>query len=376
MDISTAKYISDPNQTGPRDPRGPRLLGLSSDSLAAVLKSYGEPSFRTAQIFDWLYKKDARSFDEMKNIPLPLREKLAAEFELGREEPRSVSESTDGTKKYLFAVNNAGPGATGPRGTKFIESAFIPDEDRATLCVSTQVGCKMGCLFCATGRQGFQGQLDAGAIVNQLLSLPERSRITNIVYMGMGEPLDNIEGSFGSLELFTSPKAIGMSSKRITLSTIGLPGPLKTYLDTFDSHLAISIHSPFDEERASLMPIQRTHKIRDIIDLLRHYHFDDHRRLSFEYIMFAGINDSLEHARELVRLVNGLNCRVNLIHYHSVPGNDLQGADRSVMESFQNLLKEKGIMATIRKSRGEDIQAACGLLSTKALLSPDTDADY
>jgi 23S rRNA (adenine2503-C2)-methyltransferase len=234
----------------------------------------------------------------------------------------------------------------------------------------------MGCLFCATGRQGFQGQLSPGAVVNQLLSLPEREKITNIVYMGMGEPLDNPEGTFGSLELLTSPQAIGISSKRITVSTIGLPGPLQVYLEKFDSHLAISIHSPFDEERRSLMPVQRVHPIKDVIDLLKRYHFDDHRRLSFEYIMFAGVNDSLSHARELVRIVNGLNCRVNLIHYHSVPGNDLQGADRSVMEAFQNLLKEKGIMATIRKSRGEDIQAACGLLSTKALISRPENEDY
>lgn len=358
MTISTVKSTSEALK--------PRLLGLGLPALTEILSGYGEPAFRATQIHDWLYKKRAVSFDEMKNLPAALRDRLTAEWDLGRAEPRSVSESADGTKKYLF---------TAPGG-KFIESAYIPESERATLCVSTQVGCKMGCLFCATGRQGFQGQLDPGAIVNQFLSLPERDRITNIVYMGMGEPMDNPEGTFGSLELLTSPKAIGMSSKRITVSTVGLPGPLQTYLEKFDSHLAISIHSPFDEERRSLMPVQRVHPIADIIDLLKKYKFDDHRRLSFEYIMFADVNDSLVHARELVRIVNGLNCRVNLIHYHSVPGNDLQGADRPVMEAFQNLLKEKGIMATIRKSRGEDIQAACGLLSTKALLAKSADADY
>jgi 23S rRNA (adenine2503-C2)-methyltransferase len=358
MTISTVKSTSETIR--------PRLLGMGLPALSDVLAGYGEPAFRATQIFDWLYKKKAKSFDEMKNLPAGLREKLAAALDLGRQEPRSASESTDGTKKYLFAAP----------GGKFIETAYIPEADRATLCVSTQVGCKMGCLFCATGRQGFQGQLDAGSIVNQLLSLPERDNITNIVYMGMGEPMDNPEGTFGSLELLTSPQAIGMSSKRITVSTVGLPGPLQTYLEKFDSHLAISIHSPFDEERRSLMPVQRVHPIADIIDLLKKFHFDDHRRLSFEYIMFAGVNDSLTHARELVRILNGLNCRVNLIHYHSVSGNDLRGSDREVMETFQNLLKEKGIMATIRKSRGQDIQAACGLLSTKALLSKNVDADY
>lgn len=334
----------------------PRLLGMGREALASLLSSFGEPAFRASQLFDWLYKKGVEDFGSMANLPAALRERLSSCAAVGREKPAAVAESGDGTKKYLFPAG----------GGRFVESAYIPDEDRATLCVSTQVGCKMACRFCATGKQGFQGQLDAGAIVNQLLSLPERKSVTNIVYMGMGEPLDNPEGTFGSLELLTSPSGIGMSSKRITVSTIGLPDPLREYLERFDSHLAVSLHSPFDDERLALMPVQRVSPVKEILSLLKSYRFDDHRRLSFEYIMFDGLNDDAAHAKELVRILNGLNCRVNLIPYHDVSGNEFRGSPRTAMEAFQAVLKGKGVTTTIRRSRGEDIHAACGLLSTKA----------
>lgn len=352
------------------------LLGLELPALKALAKAHGQPEFRGKQLHDWLYRQEVTSLEAMANLPAGFRASLAASHELGRHAPVGMSESSDGTKKYLYEVRISRPNGLGE--IRHVETAYIPEPDRATLCVSTQAGCKMGCLFCATAKQGWQGNLTAGQILNQFLSLPERPRLTNIVYMGMGEPLDNPDGTFGSLRLFTSPEALGLSQKRITLSTVGLPGPLQTFLSEFDIHLAISIHSPFDEERRSLMPIQHVHPIKDILELLRAYHFDDHRRLSFEYIMFAGLNDSPAHARELVRLVSNLNCRVNLIHYHSVPGNDLQGSDRPAMEAFQTILRDKGLNATIRRSRGEDIQAACGLLSTKALLAktPAPDQDW
>jgi 23S rRNA (adenine2503-C2)-methyltransferase len=344
----------------------PTLIGMSLTQLTDWATKHGHAAFRGKQLYDWLYAKAVASFSQISNLPKDFRECLAQEFQIGRHNPNSVMTSRDGTKKYLYDAGNG----------KFIESAYIPDSDRATLCLSTQVGCKMGCLFCATARMGFRGHLTAGQIINQYLSLPERNAVTNLVYMGMGEPLDNPNGTFESIELFTDPNGLGISAKRITLSTIGLPGPLQSFLERFDSHLAISIHSPFNDERRSLMPIQHVHPISDTLEVLRQYTFNDHRRLSFEYIMFQNVNDSLDHARELVRLLHGLYCRVNLIHYHSVPGNDLQGSPRSVMETFQALLKAKGIMTTIRKSRGEDIQAACGLLSTKAQTIPESDPDF
>lgn len=352
------------NQSAVKSISEPRLFGKDLGAIESWVVAKGEPAFRAKQIYEWLYAKGVRSFSEMSNLSEKLRANLESEWILGRTEADSVSESADGTKKYLFAAGNK----------KYIESAYIPEPDRATLCVSTQAGCKMGCIFCATARQGFQGNLDAGQIVNQLYSLPERERISNIVYMGMGEPLDNQDGTFGSLRILMNPRGANMAARRITLSTIGLPGPLEAYLKEFDSHLAISIHSPFDDERKSLMPIQHVFPIKDTLGLLKGYSFSDHHRLSFEYIMFDKVNDSPSHARELARILSGLPCRINLIHYHSVPGNDLQGSPRADMEAFQTILKDKGYNTTIRRSRGEDIQAACGLLSTKALLR-NTDQD-
>lgn len=356
----------------------PGLLGRDLAFLQGLVKDMGEPAFRAKQLHEWLHRKETRDFSAMGNLPKAFRESLEASWTTGRQDPVGVSESSDGTKKYLYPVMIRRPGRDGQperRELRHVETAYIPEPDRATLCVSTQAGCKMGCLFCATARQGWQGNLDAGQILNQFLSLPERQRLTNIVYMGMGEPLDNPEGTFGSLRLFTSPDALGLSQSRITLSTVGIPGPLEFFLREFGVHLAISIHSPFDEERKSLMPVQHVHPVKEILEMLRSWHFDEHRRLSFEYIMFAGVNDTPVHARELVRILSNLHCRVNLIHYHSVPGNDLQGTGREGMEAFQSILRDKGMNATIRRSRGEDIQAACGLLSTKALLDAGSTAE-
>jgi 23S rRNA (adenine2503-C2)-methyltransferase len=345
-------------------PRLPALLGMDRSELAALAVSLGQPAFRGGQLESWLYKKCATSIEEMSDLPKPFRERLAAAWRIGREAPMRVDVSRDGTRKYLFREG----------GGRFIEAAFIPEEDRATLCVSTQAGCKMGCLFCATGRQGFQGQLDAGQILNQYLSIPEREAVTNIVYMGMGEPLDNLASVLRSLEILTSHGAVGMSPRKITVSTVGILPALKEFLERSEAHLAVSIHSPYAEERRDLMPVQAAQPMAEVLAVLRAHDWSGQRRLSFEYIMFAGLNDDETHARELVRILNGLRCRVNLIHWHTVPGAppegslDLRGCTREAMEAFQEILKAKGLVTTIRKSRGLDIQAACGLLSTKELV--------
>lgn len=338
-----------------------KLFGKNPEEIKAIVKELGMPAFTVNQIIDWLYKKDITEIEQMSNISVINRALLADNYQLGINLPLKSQESKDGTKKYLYQTAD----------NKFIETAFIPDENRFTLCVSTQVGCKMGCLFCMTGKQGFQQQLTAGEIANQIRSLPERAKLTNIVYMGMGEPLDNLAELMKSLEILTAEWGFGMSPRRITVSTIGILPALKTFLDQSTCHLAISMHSPFDEERHQLMPIQHVYSIKDVISLLKTYDWHGQRRISIEYILFKGLNDTEAHVKELARLLNGLQCRVNLIKFHPIPGTPLEGSDKATMLKFRDTLTAKGVFTSIRQSRGEDIYAACGLLSTKELLSKE-----
>jgi len=333
------------------------LYGKTLDELKSIVTAEGLPSFTASQIADWLYHHHAESIDEMTNLSKKAREMLSAKYTVGLSKPERVSESADGTKKYLFPVAN----------TRYVEAAYIPDDDRATLCVSSQSGCKMGCLFCMTAKQGFQGNLSAGEILNQLRSIPEFKNVTNIVYMGMGEPLDNLENVLKSLEILTSKWGMGWSTKRITVSTIGLIPAMKQFLEKSNCHLAISLHTPFDDERRMLMPIQNVYPIADVIDELKKYRFSDHHRVSFEYIMFDGLNDTPRHVKELVKLLNGINCRINLIRFHPIPDSPLRTSPDERIIQFRDSLTAKGIFTTIRASRGQDIQAACGLISTKAL---------
>ncbi len=335
-----------------------KLFGKNPAEIKQLVKDLGMPSFTANQIIDWLYKKDITEIAQMSNISSKNRDLLAQNYQMGIETPVKSQESTDGTKKYLYPAG----------ANRFIEAAYIPDENRSTLCVSSQVGCKMGCLFCMTGKQGFQQHLTAGEIVNQIRSLPESDKLTNIVYMGMGEPFDNPEELMKSLDILTSDWGFGMSPRRITVSSIGIIPAMKNFLDNSQCHLAISMHSPFDEERRKLMPIQHVYSIKDVIDTIKTYNWHGQRRVSFEYIMFKGLNDSEKHVKEMSKLLNGLICRVNLIKFHSIPGTPLEGSDHDTMLKFRDLLTAKGVFTTIRQSRGEDIFAACGLLSTKELL--------
>lgn len=330
------------------------LIGKTLDELKDVAARVGLKSFAAKQLSEWLYQKRVTDFSQMTNLPLKAREQLAEQFSLGLSQPVQVQESKDGTKKYLFKTD-AG---------HFIESVYIPDEERATLCVSSQVGCRMGCVFCATGKQGFQVHLAAHEILNQIQSLPEREQLTNIVYMGMGDPMDNMDAVFRSLEVLTSDWGYAWSPRRITVSTIGVMPGLQRFIIENKCHLAVSLHSPFDDERRSLMPMQKAFPIKDVIDEIRKVDFGLQRRVSFEYIMFKGVNDSRAHADALFKLLSGLRCRVNLIKFHSIPDASLQGCNRATMEQFRDWLNDKGLTTTIRQSRGEDILAACGLLST------------
>lgn len=329
------------------------LAGKTAEELKAIAAAYGMPRFAASQIASWLYRNRVDTIDQMTNLSKVNREKLAADFEVGYTAPIEANRSADGTVKYLFAA-----------GDSFIETVYIPDRERATLCVSSQVGCKMNCRFCMTGKQGFKKNLSATEIINQIVSVPEFETLTNIVFMGMGEPLDNTDEVLKALDILTSDYGFAWSPRRITLSTIGVTPNLRRFLDESQCHLAISLHNPFADERQELMPVQKAFPIAATIDLLRQYDFSHQRRLSFEYIVFEGINDSPAHINELAHLLHGLDCRINLIRFHAIPQVDLHSPSAEKMEAFRDALSRKGIICTIRASRGEDIKAACGMLST------------
>lgn len=330
------------------------LLGMTLAELQTVTSTLGMPKFAAKQIVSWIYDKKVSSIDEMTNLSLKHRELMKEHYEVGASAPVEAMRSIDGTVKYLFRTQTG----------NYVEAVYIPEEERATLCVSSQVGCKMNCLFCMTGKQGYTASLTANQILNQIYSIPERDTLTNVVFMGMGEPFDNLDEVLKALTILTADYGYKWSPKRITVSSVGLKKGLRRFIEESDCHLAISLHSPIPEQRASLMPAERAYSITDIVDLLHNYDFSKQRRLSFEYIMFKGVNDSMLHAKELVRLLRGLDCRINLIRFHAIPNVDLEGSSMNVMIDFRDYLTKNGIFTTIRASRGEDIFAACGMLST------------
>ncbi|RRD90689.1 23S rRNA (adenine(2503)-C(2))-methyltransferase RlmN [Bacteroides heparinolyticus] len=330
------------------------LLGLTLAELQNVVKNLGMPGFSAKQIASWLYDKRVTSIDDMSNLSLKHRGLLKEIYEVGAEAPMDAMRSVDGTVKYLYRTGEG----------HFVEAVYIPEEDRATLCVSSQVGCKMNCKFCMTGKQGFAANLTSHQIINQISSLPEREKLTNVVMMGMGEPLDNLDEVLKALEVMTASYGYGWSPKRITLSSVGLRKGLKRFIEESDCHLAISLHSPVPLQRRDLMPAEKAFSITEIVELLRNYDFSKQRRLSFEYIVFKGVNDSLTYAKELLKLLRGVDCRINLIRFHAIPGVDLEGANMETMTAFRDYLTSHGLFTTIRSSRGEDIFAACGMLST------------
>lgn len=330
------------------------LLGMTLAEITESIQTMGLPKYTAKQIADWIYVKRVASIDEMTNISIRNRDILKKRYEVGRTEPQKIQISVDGTQKMLFKTDS----------DLFIEAVNIPEDERLTLCVSSQVGCKMNCDFCMTGKMGFKANLSVNEILNQVYSTPDAENLTNIVFMGMGEPLDNYENVMKTIEILTADYALAWSPKRITLSTIGLLPKLKSFLDESKCHLAVSMHSPLPVQRQTLMPIEKTYSIVDVIALLKQYDWSHQRRLSFEYIMFEGVNDSIVYARELSKLLGGLDCRINLIRFHAIPGSTLRSSNEESMVKFREFLSAKGLTCTIRTSRGEDISAACGMLST------------
>ena len=381
------------------------LLGKTLQELQAIAQEVGLPRFAGKQLAEWIYIRRATSFDEMTNISLKGREALKERYTIGRHAPIAEAISKDGTKKYLFRISNSkrsersnsvsGLTSSGvPEKSAdfggasseavYIESVYIPDDDRATICVSTQAGCKMGCKFCMTGTLGFHGHLSAADILNQIFSIPDADKLTNIVYMGEGEPMDNLDNVLRSLNAMTSAWGCAWSPKRITVSSVGLlsspnrliaSSPLQRFIEESDCHLAISLHNPFSTERQEIMPIEKVNHLSDVIALLKQYDWTHQRRVSFEYICWGGVNDTPKHANELLRLLKGIDCRINLIRFHASPIANRQsqiansqssianrGSDEQQMEWLRDYLTAHGITTTIRRSRGEDILAACGML--------------
>ena len=387
------------------------LLGKTLEELKEIALELSLPAFTAKQIADWLYKKRVTSIDKMTNLSKSARERLSKEFVIGIDQTLQVVTSQDGTRKYLFKPQSAAEqqSTAGQQSTAkqqstaerqsaaeqqstaeqqgcasgSIESVIIPDNERRTICVSSQVGCKMACTFCMTGRQGFHGNLTVASILSQFIAVEESQELTNAVFMGMGEPLDNLENVMRAIEVLTADWGFAWSPKRITLSTIGVTtqlggrgivwkgveyknvNPLKFFLDNCKVHLAVSLHNPFYEERLALMPAEKSFPLEKTLKLIKEYDFTGQRRVSFEYTMFNKVNDSKRHADRLAQLLRGLECRVNLIRFHSIPDSPLESSPMQVIEHFRERLQASGITATIRASRGEDILAACGMLSGK-----------
>ncbi len=338
------------------DTVGPKkvLLGLTVGELSSLCQSLGMPSYAGGQIASWLYDRGATTIGEMTNLSKASRELLAERCEVGRRAPIAVEASSDGTRKYLFPTSAGG----------CVETVFIPEGDRGTLCVSCQVGCKMHCVFCQTGRQGFSGHLTAGDILNQVYSLPERERLTNIVFMGQGEPTDNLDNVLRAVSLLQANYGMAWSSKRITISTVGLRGKLEALLQRTTCHIAVSLHSAEPAVRELLVPAEKAYPVREMVSLLRRYDFSHQRRLTFEYTMFSGVNDTIRSAQVLVYLLRGMTCRVNLIRYHAVDGVPYRCSSPAAMQRMCDYLCAHSLPTTIRVSRGEDIAAACGQLTT------------
>ncbi len=328
---------------------------MSLSQLQQVVAQLGMPRFTAKQLAEWIYVHRAKSFDEMNNISKANRARLQDAYSLGLKAPIKEQRSVDGTAKYLFGVGDG----------QAVESVYIPDDDRATLCISSQKGCRMNCHFCMTGKQGYHGNLTANQIINQVLSVPESESLTNVVFMGMGEPMDNLQEVMQAIEVMTAPWGLAWSPKRITVSSIGKIRELTQLVEQTNVHIAISVHSPYHAERASLMPVENAYPINKVIRMLSNYDFAHQRRLSLEYIMFNGLNDDMEHAQALEQLIDRQPIRVNLIRFHAIPGVNLKTSDEERMVRFRDYLNSRGIICTIRRSRGEDIFAACGMLAGK-----------
>jgi 23S rRNA (adenine2503-C2)-methyltransferase len=328
------------------------LSGKSYSEIAAILEESGFTDIPAEKITYWIYRRRIKDFLEADNIPMELRKYLCNNYSSGFYEPFREIRSGDLSIKYLFNTRTGSP----------VESVFIPDEKRKTICISSQAGCRMACDFCNTGMMGFRGNLEPDEIINQVASVMDRSQISHVVYMGMGEPLDNYMNVLKSLDILTAQWGFALSPRNITVSTIGVKPYLDYFLQETRCNLAVSIHTPFDEERDRLIPAAVKYSVRELIDMICSYQWVKNRRVTFQYVMIKGINDTDRHLSELVRILKETPVRINLMSYHSPEGSIMQSSPIDIQWHFKRHLIMNGISASIRKSRGQDIGAACGLL--------------
>jgi 23S rRNA (adenine2503-C2)-methyltransferase len=331
------------------------LYGLSLDALQDIATRLGLETYRATQLAEWLYRHEVSRISEMTNLPLGIRDALERGFEIRKLRPSGEQRSRDGSSKYLFEK----PGTPLAR----FETVAIPDADRMTICVSTQSGCRMGCRFCHTATAGFGGQLGPDEILSQIRCIPESAQLTHLVFMGMGEPLDNPEAVLPCLKILNSRWGYNLGAGRVTVSTIGVLPALEHLLEQSRCRIALSVHSPFPDERKVLIPAEARYPVRDVIDLLKAHTTSDSRRVSLEYIVFDRFNDTPRHAAALAGLIRNTTFRVNLISYAPRTDAPWRAASRRSIEAFQKALLAQGVSVTIRKSRGADISAACGMLA-------------
>ena len=330
------------------------LAGMTLEEMQDSVTGLGMPKFVAKQLAQWIYEKRVNNFEQMQNISKANRELLSCHYCVGLYPPSQAATSEDGTVKYLFDVGD----------NRAVESVYIPEDDRATLCISSQKGCRMNCYFCMTGKQGFHGNLTSNQIINQVLSIPDSDKLTNVVFMGMGEPLDNLDEVMRVIAILTEPWGLAWSPKRVTVSTVGKLPELKILCEQTSVHVAVSVHNAVQEERSSMMPIERISPIDRVMEVLSNYDFAHQRRLSVEYICWQWFNDDIQHAEKLRELLPNEHVRVNLIRFHPIPGIEkLRTSSDERMTYFRDYLNSKGVTCTIRRSRGEDIAAACGQLA-------------
>jgi 23S rRNA (adenine2503-C2)-methyltransferase len=338
----------------------PNLFGLDAAALEALVAERGEPAYRTRQLYQWLYKKRVRGFEDMTNLGKPLRDALAASHELRWPETSERRLSYDGTVKYLFRLED---GAT-------IESVYIPEETRRTICISTQAGCPLKCGFCLTGISGYKRNLKPGEILGQVAAVmedaPRRDMGWNIVVMGMGEPLLNYDSTVIALRILMDPEGFAVTPKKLTLSTVGiLPALEKLAQEPVRPNLAISLHAPNSQLRLELMPIEEKYAIEDVIAAAQRYPIPRGGVVTYEYVLLKGVNDGAPHARELVRLLKGHPCKVNLIPLNPALEIPFDAPTPTAVNTFAKILSDAGIMVSVRRQRGQDILAACGQLAIK-----------
>ena len=336
------------------------LRNLSLSKLKDFMSSFGKERYRTVQILRWLYQKGAHSIDEMTNLSKTFRRELNGVSFISTLDPLHVEQAKDGTKKFLFQLKDANR----------IESVLIPDKSRLTLCVSSQVGCGFGCRFCLTGKMGWKRDLTISEILNQILAvqrtLKDKVSITNIVLMGMGEPLANYTNTVNAIELMTNPDAFKFSSRRVTLSTAGLlPELERLSKEKISFRLAVSLNAADEEIRSDLMPINRRYPLRKLLEACRNFPLRPRARITFEYVLVEGINDSTQDARKLLRLLRGIPSKINLIPLNEAPGIPFKRPSEETVREFQEILMKGGIIAIVRGSKGAEISAACGQLQGK-----------